>query len=160
MRNIAFEWADAYDTKEWDRLRGIVGPALTLDFRSITGDLHENMTPDEYVAFVSDKALLGDKSIQTQHLLGGAKWEQLDNGEVTAEHQTRVAHQRYTDDSLTTVLNSGHGQGNAKHWYRKVDGKWKLVKVEPHLRWSEYDLMGVLQAKEDGFVKVLLQPGS
>ena len=70
--NVAYEWAESYDTKDWERLRRCLAPSIRLDFRSLRGVLHENLSPDEYVAILSDAKLLGDKRMKTQHLLGGA----------------------------------------------------------------------------------------
>lgn len=59
-------------------------------------------------------------------------------------HQMRVAHQRYADEKLVSVVNKGHGRGVVEHGYKKVDGVWKLELVVPQLHWSEYDLFGTL----------------
>jgi scytalone dehydratase len=36
-----------------------------------------------------------------------------------------------------------------QHCYRKVEGDWKLEGVVPQLEWSEYDLFGTLNPKEE-----------
>ena len=148
IRNIAFEWSESYDTKDWSRLRKILGPSTSLDFRSLHGDLHENLSPDEYVAILSSTKLLGDARIKTQHFLGASKWERLDDGTVQVDHQIRVAHQRYASEDLVEVVNKGHGHGVTRHLYRKVDGRWKLSGVTPSLNWFEYDLFGTLNPQD------------
>ncbi|KJZ74542.1 hypothetical protein HIM_06138 [Hirsutella minnesotensis 3608] len=148
IRNLAFEWAESYDNKDWDRLRRCLAPSICLDFRSLRGELHDNLNPDEYAAILSSSKLLGDQELKTQHLLGGAKWTQLSDGTVQVAHQLRVAHQRYTDKSLTTVANKGHGHGVVTHSYKKVDGAWKIAAVVPQLAWSEYDLFGTLNPEK------------
>ncbi|KAK5991672.1 Scytalone dehydratase PfmaJ [Cladobotryum mycophilum] len=148
--NVAFEWAESYDTKDWERLRRCLAPSIRLDFRSLQGALHEQLSPDEYVAILSDMKLLGDKRLKTQHLLGGAKWERLGDDAVQVWHQMRVAHQRYVDEDMLVVANKGHGHGLARHSYRKIDGTWKLEGVAPKLEWSEYDLFGTLNPREEG----------
>jgi scytalone dehydratase len=60
-----------------------------------------------------------------------------------------VAHQRYVDEDLAVVANKGHGHGVTQHWYRKIEGIWKLEGVAPKLEWSEYDLFGTLNPKEE-----------
>lgn len=92
--------------------------------------------------------MIGDKRLQTQHLLGGSKWLRLDDGTVQAWHQLRVAHQRYVDESLSAVVNKGHGHGVVQHMYQKIGGHWKLEGVVPDNKWSEYDLYGTLSPKE------------
>jgi scytalone dehydratase len=147
--NLAFEWAQSYDNKDWDRLQRCLAPSIRLDFRSLQGSLHENLTPEEYVAILSDAKLLGDKRMKTQHLLGGSKWERSSDGTVQVGYQVRVAHQRYADEDLAVVVNKGHGYGRVQHWYRKIEGNWKLEGVVPQLEWSEYDLFGTLNPKEE-----------
>jgi len=143
MRNAAFEWAESYDTKDWERLRKCLAPSIRLDFRSLQGPLHEQLSPEEFVTFIVNT--IGDKRVKTQHLIGNGKWERLEDGTVHASHQIRVAHQRYEDESLSVVVNKGHGYGVTQHWYRKIEGTWKIEGVEPKLEWSEYDLFGTLK---------------
>ncbi|KAK2738846.1 hypothetical protein FQN55_000402 [Onygenales sp. PD_40] len=142
IRNLAFEWSESYDLKDWERLQRILAPSTRLDFRSLKGELHENLTPKDYAAILS--ALLGDKTLKTQHLLGGAKVERQGDGTVKVQYQIRVAHQRYKDETFAEVLNKGHGIGVTTHWYRKIDGVWKIEAVAPRLEWSEYDIFGTL----------------
>jgi len=148
IRNLAFEWVLSYDTKDWDRLQRCLAPSIRLDFRSLQGSLHEHLSPEEYVAILSDAKLLGDKRLKTQHLLGGSKWERSSDGSVQVCYQVRVAHQRYADEDLSVVTNKGHGHGRVQHSYRKLEGTWKLESVAPKLEWSEYDLFGTLNPKE------------
>lgn len=145
IHNIAFQWSESYDNKDWECLRRILAPKVRLDFRSLMGELLENLSPDDYTAILSDLKLLGSRKLKTQHLLGASKWERLDDGSVLVAYQIRVAHQRYTDDSLTEVAKKGHAHGVTRHWYRKIDGAWKLEGVAPNLNFAEYDLFGALR---------------
>ena len=148
IHNIAFEWAESYDTKDWERLRRCLAPSIRLDFRSLRGVLHEQLSPDEFAGILSGPKLLGDKRMKTQHLLGGAEWERLSDGTVHVSHQIRVAHQRYVNEDLAVVANKGHAHGVTEHWYRKIEGTWKLEGVRPKLEWFEHDLFGTLDPKE------------
>jgi scytalone dehydratase len=112
--------------------------------------VHEGLTPDEYIKIVIE--VLGDKRLKTQHLLGGGKWELLNDGTVHVSHQIRVAHQRYSNEDLAVVINKGHSHGVTQYWFRKVDGVWKLAGVEPQVEFAEYDLFGTLNPKEDQVV--------
>ncbi|KAI9660351.1 MAG: hypothetical protein M1821_009701 [Bathelium mastoideum] len=150
MRNIAFEWSESYDNKDWERLRKILAPAVRLDFRSLRGELHENLSPDDYVAILSSMKPLGDTRMKTQHFLGASKWERLSDGSVQVDHQIRVAHQRYKNEELVEVVNKGHAHGVTQHVYRKIDGTWKLVGVAPSLNWFEHDLFGTLNPPDAG----------
>lgn len=89
---------------------------------------------------ISNPHFLGNKRIKTQHLVGGvSKWVKNSEAEMTGCHQMRVAHQRYEDDELTTVMAQGHAHGNATIHYRKIDGEWKFAGVEPEIRWTEFE---------------------
>ena len=144
IRNIAFEWSESYDNKDWGRLRKILGPSVKLDLRGLRSELHEGLSPEQYVAMLSEPKWLGDRRMKTQHFLGGSKWEVLGDGSVQVDHQIRVAHQRYKNEDLAEVINHGHGHGVTQHWYSKIDGTWKLLGVAPSLNWFEYDLFGTL----------------
>lgn len=147
IRNVAFEWAESYDTKDWDRLQKCLASSIRLDFRSLQGALHENLSPEEYSTILI--GMIGDKRLKTQHLLGGSQWERLSDGTVRVAYQIRVAHQRYVDESLHEVVNKGHGHGVTTHWYRKIDEAWKLEGVAPRLEWDEYDIFGTLAPPKD-----------
>ncbi|CRG88298.1 hypothetical protein PISL3812_05327 [Talaromyces islandicus] len=149
IRNVAFEWAQSYDTKDWELLRKCLAPSTRLDFRSLQGELHEDLSPDAYAEILSSAKYLGSKRLKTQHLLGVSKWERLDDGSVKVAHQIRVAHQRYADDALSTVANKGHAHGVTTHWFRKIDGHWKLEGVAPKLEFFEYDLFGTLNPEQE-----------
>lgn len=149
IRNVTFEWAESYETKDWERLRKCLAPSTRLDFRSLQGALHENLSPDEYVAILSGVSLLGRKRLKTQHFLGESKWERLNDGSVQVAHQIRVAHQFYVDDDLSAVAKKGHAHGVTTLWFRKVEGIWKLEGAASRLEWSEYDLFGTLNPEEE-----------
>lgn len=142
LNNVAFEWAESYDTKDWDRLQRALGPSVRLDFRCFGGQLHESLSPKEYAGILI--GVIGDKRLATQHHIGGSRWVKMDDGTVQAWHQLRVAHLRYSDENLSTVINHGHGHGVVHHGYKKIDGTWKLVMVAPDNHFSEYDLMGTV----------------
>ncbi|KAI2636497.1 Scytalone dehydratase [Hypomontagnella submonticulosa] len=133
------EWADSYDTKDWERLRKCIAPTLRIDYRAFLDKLWEAMPADEFVQMVSSPAVLGDPLLKTQHFIGGSKWEKVSDTEVVGTHQLRVPHQRYTDATRSQVAVKGHAHSTNVHWYRKVDGVWKFAGLYPDIRWSEYD---------------------
>jgi scytalone dehydratase len=97
------------------------------------------MPAEEFIGMISDKKVLGDKRLKTQHFCGGSKFEQVSEDEIMGWHQLRVPHQKYTDETCTTVLVKGHAHSTNTHWYKKVDGVWKFAGLSPDIRWFEYD---------------------
>lgn len=48
-----YEWADSYDTKDWDRLRKCIAPTLRVDYRSFLNKIWEELPAEEYLKMVS-----------------------------------------------------------------------------------------------------------
>ncbi|KAK4106964.1 Scytalone dehydratase [Parathielavia hyrcaniae] len=148
----AFEWADSYDSKDWDRLRACIAPTLRVDYRSFLNKLWEALPAEEFVAMVSDEAVLGNPLLRTQHFIGGAsKWEKVSDTEIIGYHQLRVPHQVYTDASLKEVAVKGHAHSHNTHYYTKIDGVWKFAGLDPNIRWFEYDFDKVFASGRDCF---------
>jgi len=151
LNHALFEWADSYDSKNWDRLRQCIAPTLRVDYRSFLGKLWEALPAEEYVAMASDKNVLGDPLLMTQHFIGGSRWEKVSDDEVIGYHQLRVPHQRYTDATRTKVAIKGHAHSHNTHWYKKVNGVWKFAGLNPDIRWGEYDFDNVFASGRDKF---------
>jgi scytalone dehydratase len=137
--SAAFEWADSYDTKDWDRLSRCIAPTLRVDYRSFLDKLWESMTAEDFVKMISDHNVLGDPLLKTQHFIGGTKWEKVSDDEIIGYHQLRVPHQKYADSSMTIIAVKGHAHASNTHWYKKIDGAWKFAGLKPDIRWFEYD---------------------
>lgn len=148
VRNLGFEWAESFDNKDWARLRRCLAPAVRLDLSSLGMPCHDKLSPEEFVAIHSDAKVIGSKRLKTQHFIGVQKLERLSDGVVHVWNQIRVAHQLYVDEGLTKVANKGHAHGVTEHWYRKIEGVWKLEGSKSNLNWSEYDLAGTLNPNE------------
>ncbi|KPI44823.1 Scytalone dehydratase [Cyphellophora attinorum] len=134
-----FEWADSYDSKDWERLRKIVAPTLRIDYRSFLNKIWEAMPAEDFIAMASDPKVLGDKKLKTQHFCGASKFEKVSDTEIKGWHQLRVPHQKYKDETLSEVVVKGHAHSTNEHWYKKVDGVWKFAGLNPDIRWFEYD---------------------
>ncbi|KAI1267874.1 Scytalone dehydratase [Xylariaceae sp. FL1019] len=134
-----FEWAESYDTKDWGRLRKCLAPTLRVDYRSFLDKLWEEMPAEELVEFASSPNFLGNPLLKTQHFIGLSRWEKVSDTEMIGRHQVRVPHQKYTDETRTTVAVKGHSHGGATMWYRRVEGTWKFAGLCPDIRWYEYD---------------------
>ncbi|KAJ5592626.1 dehydratase AgnL8 [Penicillium hordei] len=146
-----FEWADSYDTKDWDRLKECIAPTLRIDYRSFLDKIWEAMPSDEFVVMASDPRFLGNPLLKTQHFVGLSAWKKTSEDEIEGTHQLRVPHQRYTDITLKEVAVKGHAHGIATMWYRKVDGVWKFAGVCPQIRWTEYDYDKVFAEGKEHF---------
>ncbi|KAL5614501.1 hypothetical protein BROUX41_004604 [Berkeleyomyces rouxiae] len=151
LNTALYEWADSYDSKDWDRLRRVIAPTLRVDYRSFLNKLWEAMPAEEFIAMISDTKVLGDPLLRTQHFVGATRWERVSDTEVIGWHQLRVPHQRYTDASLTEVKIKGHAHSANKHWYKKIDGVWKFAGLSPDIRWGEYNFDQVFASGSEKF---------
>ncbi|KAL4892274.1 conidial pigment biosynthesis scytalone dehydratase Arp1 [Aspergillus ambiguus] len=137
LQKLVFDWADSYDTKDWERLRGIIAPYLTVDYTGIGMRKWTDLPAKDYVAMVASDDFLGDPTIKTQHLIGATWWEKVSQTEVIGHHQLRAAHQVYTDSNLEIVKLKGHSHATNEHYYQKVNGVWKFAGLKPTVQWNE-----------------------
>ncbi|TLS31371.1 hypothetical protein PpBr36_03433 [Pyricularia pennisetigena] len=151
LMTAVYEWADSYDSKDWNRLRKVIAPTLRIDYRSFLDKLWEAMPAEEFVAMVSSEAVLGNPLLRTQHFIGGTRWEKVSDDEVIGYHQLRVPHQKYKDASLKEVTMKGHAHSANTHWYKKIDGVWKFAGLRPDIRWGEYDFDRIFEDGRDVF---------
>ncbi|KAH7412642.1 scytalone dehydratase [Cadophora sp. MPI-SDFR-AT-0126] len=149
--SACFEWADSYDSKDWERLRKCIAPTLRVDYRSFLDKMWEAMPSDEFVVMASNPAVLGNPLLKTQHFIGGTKWEKVSDDEIIGWHQLRVPHQKYKDATMKEVAVKGHAHSTNQHWYKKVDGVWKFAGLAPNIRWSEYDFDKVFEEGRETF---------
>ena len=123
-----------------------------IDYRSFLNKIWEAMPAEEFIGMISDKSVLGNPLLRTQHFIGGAsKWEKVSDDYVIGYHQLRVPHQVYTDESLSEVKVKGHAHSHNTHFYRKVDGEWKFAGLNPNIRWCEYQFDQVFASGRDAF---------
>jgi len=98
------------------------------------------MPSSEFVQMASSPHFLGNPLIKTQHFIGLGSYRKLTDDEVEAVVQIRVAHQRYTDESLSDVAVKGHDHGTGTMWFKKIDGVWKFAGLRPNRRWAEFNM--------------------
>ena len=143
--------------QDWTRLEKILAPHLnvkpppTLGYHSdllmhqqvdysIVGHTKiDDLPAKDFLLMMSSPSFLGDPLVRTQHFIGASKYEKLSDTEIVGHYQIRAAHQRYTGPDMMIVENKGHGHSFIKHWYRKVDGVWKLSGLCPRVYWNEFD---------------------
>lgn len=125
---------------------------VQIDYRSFLNKLWEAMPAEDFIAMISDRSVLGNPLLRTQHFIGGAsKWEKVSDTEVIGYHQLRVPHQVYTDMALQQVAVKGHAHSHNTHYYRKVDGVWKFAGLNPNIRWTEDDFDKVFANGRDSY---------
>ncbi|CAG9984941.1 unnamed protein product, partial [Clonostachys byssicola] len=136
-----FEWAESYDTKDWDRLAKCIAETLKIDYTSITGKKWDALPAAEFVQMASSPHFLGNPLVRTQHFVGGAKkWRKLGENKIMSQQQMRVAHLKYANDSLKSVQHVGHAHGMSTVYYEKANGIWKFAGIEPGIRWAEGEI--------------------
>ncbi|KAF4456169.1 scytalone dehydratase [Fusarium austroafricanum] len=136
---ITFDWGDCLDTKDWDRLATILAPELNVDYTAVTGQKWDHLPAKEFVAMVSSPTFVGDPLVDTQHFIGGSKYEAVSEDRVIGTHQLRAAHQRYTGPDKKTVEAKCTCHAVMKHTYLKVDSEWKLAGLNPKTYWNDDD---------------------
>lgn len=97
------------------------------------------MAADEFVGLMAQVGSVGDPLVHTQHLIGISKWQKISDEEIIGHHQLRTSHQRYSSGDLRTVERKGRGHAMMRHFYRKINGQWKLAGLRPTLRWNEIE---------------------
>lgn len=109
------------------------------------------MPAADYLRMASDPRFLGNPLLKTQHFVGLSTFVKTADDEITGTHQLRVAHQKYTDASMSEVAVKGHAHGTGVIWYRRVEGVWKFAGVQPNIRWSEFDYDKVFAKGKEHF---------
>lgn len=104
------------------------------------------MPADDFVAMASDKLVIGNPLLNTQHFCGGSRYEKVSDDEIIGWHQLWVPHQTYTDETKKEVAVRGYAHSTNQHWYKKVEGVWKFAGLNPDIRWQEFDFDKVFEA--------------
>lgn len=120
-----------------------------IDYRKFLDKMWEAMPAEEFVAMASSPEVLGDKTLRTQHFIGGTKWEKASDDEIIGWHQLRVPHVKFSDESMKTEVVKGHAHSTNQHWYKKIDGVWKFAGLSPDIRWSEHDFDKIFASGRD-----------
>ncbi|KAE8152727.1 Scytalone dehydratase [Aspergillus avenaceus] len=150
VSELAFEWAESYDSKDWTRLRSILAPTLTIDYDKVNNSKFLDLPADRFVEMMKDPLFLGDSNIDSQHMLGLTKWEKKSDDEIVSHSQSRAAHVRW-EEGRKEVAAKGHGHGVVTTTYRKVDGEWKWAGIKTLVRWNEYEFEKVFRGAAGKF---------
>ncbi|MCJ1371117.1 hypothetical protein MMC20_002332 [Loxospora ochrophaea] len=131
VRELDFEWAESYDSKDWSRLASILAPTLSINYAKVTNTLSSSLPAASFLAMMSSPLFLGDPLVDSQHMLGAAKYRKvppsLKGGDevIMGTHQSRAAHVRWKDESKKEVVAKGHGHGCIE--VRWNEGDWEGV---------------------------------
>ncbi|KFY92186.1 hypothetical protein V500_04273 [Pseudogymnoascus sp. VKM F-4518 (FW-2643)] len=146
---LLFNWADSYDSKDWERLSRILAPVLLIDYTQVSGESYPAMAAESFVAMMSSPGFLGDPLLKTQHLLGACEWEKVNDDYVIARQQLRAGHLRFEDETHKVEKQRGHSHATnefyfKKTWIEDVEGgqgrwEWRWAGLKPVVRWNEYD---------------------
>ncbi|KAJ9609056.1 Pituitary homeobox 2 [Cladophialophora chaetospira] len=112
----------------------------SIDYTTITGQKWNDMPSEDFIQMISSEAVRGNKLVKSQHFLGQAKYERINDGLILASYQIRAAHQRYNDASQSEVVARSHSHGIIHHYYTQVEGQWKFGGLRTASGWYEHSL--------------------
>ena len=73
------------------------------------------------------------------HHVGVSKYDRTGPDTVTGHHQVRTEYRRWKTMERKEVEATGEGLTVMLHFYRKVDGVWKLEGVKPLTRMNDFN---------------------
>lgn len=120
-----------------------------LDYSEQTLGVKFDLTAKEFLQLSDNKNRLGGL-VDCIHHVGASKFERTGKDTITGHHQIRVEYKRYRtmEKKETEVEARGHGLTMMLHYYKKVDGKWKLAGVKPQKRLDEFNFPQIFKEPE------------
>lgn len=86
LSRITFEWADSYDSKQFDRLEAILAPEVTLDYSEAFSQKPVTMSREAFMKLSDHPNRLGG-IVDCIHHIGGSKYDRTGPDTVTGYHQ-------------------------------------------------------------------------
>jgi scytalone dehydratase len=102
-----------------------------VDYSDLTGQVHEDMPAEEFVAMASSPKMFGNPLLRTQHLLGGARLEVVSSNEVTARHQVRSESIQLSEEDSKSVVDISSRRVVVTMTYVKINGQWRISGMKP-----------------------------
>lgn len=102
-----------------------------MDYTDLTGQIHEDMPAEDFVAMASSAKMFGSPLLRTQHLLGGSRLDCVSSTEVTAYHQVRSESIKLSEEDLKSVVDVSSRRVLVRMNYVKIDGQWKISGMKP-----------------------------
>jgi hypothetical protein len=127
LLTLSFTWTEAYDFRNWELLRTILGDELLIDYSNVFGGTPQKMSREEFVAFISGDHLLGKPNLKTHHLLGAHRFENLGD-KIVGFYQIRAFHAMMDGEEC---IKQAVGSCNLEHTYAKIGNQWKIVGIKP-----------------------------
>lgn len=117
--------------------------AHQVDYSAFIDKKWDALPADEFVGMVSSTHFLGNPLIRTQHLIGLGTWDKTSADTIVAHLQLRVAHQKYTDETLGDVRLTANDHGTGVLTLKCIQGEWRFAGLIPRSRWSAGDVAKV-----------------
>ncbi|KAG8165916.1 hypothetical protein KVR01_004468 [Diaporthe batatas] len=130
FHELTFKWSVAYDTKSLPTLIAITAPQIVVDFRDFPAiNAVRQCTPKEFFSDNFSDETLGDRRLQTQHLLGASVFKLISHDEATGNWQIRARHVRTFANGETADWDAS---SLMEYRYVKINGEWKISGWRPH----------------------------
>jgi thioredoxin-like negative regulator of GroEL len=133
-------YAYAVDTRDWHRYRDCFAGTLQMDFSAASGapSGYETLSGDEWVARC---AAFFSRLDATQHIPALLKLD-LDGDRAEAAMQLHAQHFKAGQDggAVQTMI------GRYEMSLARLDGQWRITRMELHVSWQEGNPRVVLQA--------------
>jgi scytalone dehydratase len=169
LSRITFEWADSYDSKQFDRMEKILAPKVTvrsqgktspsflqsgysdiptkkLDYSEAFGTVYRDMPASSFVKMSSNPNRLGG-IVDCIHHVGASKYDRTGPDTVTGYHQVRTEYKRWKTMEKKEVEATGQGLTIMLHYYQRVNGEWKLAGVKPLTRSNEFNFERIMNGE-------------
>ncbi|KAK4508695.1 hypothetical protein PRZ48_002434 [Zasmidium cellare] len=131
FRQLTYNWAKSFDTKEWDLLRSITRDRVELDYQGLNPkQVVQVMSREDFVEGFAKKTP-GDERLQTQHLIGGMVFSKTGTNTAKRDFQVRARYLKHFEDGSVKEWTAGI---LGTHFYERdgVEGDWGLAGLRPH----------------------------
>jgi scytalone dehydratase len=123
-----------------------------VNYSGVNNSTADKMPAKSFVEMMKNPLFLGDRNIDSQHLLGLSKWRKTSDTEIVSQHQSRAAHMRW-NEGREDIAAKGHGHGLVTMFYRKVDGEWKWGGIATKVDFNEHHFEDVFVGSAGKFDK-------
>jgi scytalone dehydratase len=123
-----------------------------VNYSGVNNSTADKMPSESFVEMMKNPLFLGDKNIDSQHLLGLSKWRKSSDTEIVSQHQSRAAHMRW-NEGRGSIAAKGHGHGLVTMFYKKIDGEWKWGGIATKVDFNEHEFEDVFVGSAGKFDK-------